>query len=194
MTRVCLVLALPLVCGFPTRRVLSRALTPRLPFALLRHRLSVEHTRSARGVEVSRVPTIPISAMPRSQTPPRSPRPCHWWALVVAFRYCDTVGPRMITSRGSIASPSRVAAWSSRCLRFTPVLADDRARLTSSWVASPSMTGIAPAPYSQLSRRTTVRYGPEVWLRPIRFHLTANTLPLSPTALERVNSHGSDFH
>ena len=40
----------------------------------------------------------------------------------------------------------------------------------------------------------TVRYGPEIWLRPIRFRLTADTLPLSPTTLERVDSHGSDFH
>ena len=187
-------LALPLVRGFPTRGVLSQALTPRRPFALLRHRLSVGHTRAAREVEVSRVPAIPLSAMPRSQTPPRSPRPRLVRALVVAFRYCETVGPRMITSRGSITSPCWVAAWSSRCLRFTSVLTDGHARLTSSWVASPSMAGIAPAPYGQLSRRTTVRYGPEIWLRPIRFHLTVNTLPLSPTALERVNSHGSDFH
>ncbi len=40
----------------------------------------------------------------------------------------------------------------------------------------------------------TVRYGPKIWLRPIRFWITPDTLPLSPTALERVNLHGSDFH
>ncbi len=40
----------------------------------------------------------------------------------------------------------------------------------------------------------TVRYGPEIWLRPIGFQITPDTLPLSPTALERVNLHGSDFH
>lgn len=46
-----------------------------------------------------------------------------------------------------------------------------------SWVASPWMTGIAPAQHSQISRRTSVRYSSRVSLRPTRFRITPNPLP-----------------
>ena len=92
--------------------------------------------------------------MPRSLTPPRSPRPRRKRTLVVAFREEQPVGPRIIDSRGSITSPEWVAAWSSRCLRFATVLADGPARRASPWGAGPSAAGIAPAPRHELSRRT----------------------------------------
>ena len=71
-------------------------------------------------------------------------------ALVIAFRAPKPVGPRIIDLRGWIASPLRVAAWTSRCLRFAAALTDVHARLASPWVASPSTTGISPALCSQL--------------------------------------------
>jgi hypothetical protein len=89
----------------------------------------------------------PVSAPPWSQTPPRAP------GLAVATGPCGlpghrAVGPRFDRLRGSSPSPLRVTAWSSRCLRFTPVLPDGRARLASSWAATPSAAGIALAPPS----------------------------------------------
>ena len=100
--------------------------------------------------EVSHVPTAQRSAMPRSLTPPRSPRPRRERTLVVAFREEQPVVPRVINSRGCITSPGWVAAWSSRGLRFATVLADGPARLASPWAATPSAVGIAPSLFSQL--------------------------------------------
>ncbi len=52
--------------------------------------------------------------------------------------------------RGSISSPLRATAWSSRCLRFVGDLAAVDARLASPWLAGPSAAGISPARIGRL--------------------------------------------
>lgn len=51
----------------------------------------------------------------------------------------------LMTFRGSIPSPSRATAWSSRCLRLVDALAGTGSRLASPWLAGPSAAGISPA-------------------------------------------------
>ena len=67
--------------------------------------------------------------------------------------------------RGSISSPLRAAAWSSRCLRFVAGLAAVGARLASPWLDGPSAAGITPARIGRL-RLGAPDFGSSVRHRP----------------------------
>jgi hypothetical protein len=103
--------AFPMWTALPSSEyyAVRRLLPARLPPFGLAYR--VRHTLSRRR-EVSHVPIARISAMPRSQTPPRFPP-----LAMSGLRYCL---PANQDRRPSVYRLTRLnpAAWTSRCLRF----------------------------------------------------------------------------